>query len=612
MVSILCPQCSAEILNEPSSCPECGCVGLSETYYELLLDRDGHAAEAEVLAALQQSGIFRFCYAHKSRVKPELKLLEKTERKRKEKPNYKLQDITDVIGIRFVTLLRKEMPQVFEAMIDIINHVSPLNPNPFLKGRLDEIIVYHTNPNDLILVELKKIAKKKKIKKKMVGKVSKESYSSIHLVTRLNKKINKLSDGSKDYYIPVEVQIRTVFEDAWGEIDHKYGYVIRTGKEQGKPVSNAQSVLRHLKIMKQFSDACAEYADVIHLEATTKEDEVVDTARVVSVGADEDIIESFRTLRVNPKHVNSYIEARKLRVKAQKDENEQRGKGQEEALQAAEKFREIAKFYNDEDITHDNRKEFLFYYYVKMNEALCLLIANQPEAVKIAKSIYELLDIKYHSFPLLRMRLAQVYGKIGLLDEAISTFEEATVMLAEFEKKGCKYSDELPVADYLHMKVYLPKLYGYYIWTKAEGLDAKRLKDKLSLLGFAYNLTYQAMQHDLHNLALRNNLLYFSVEIKRLSHGTEFAAKYAEFGDAIKDHLQAVEEACPLDSCRDIDTLDTFVKAYDLMGDKDKALKILSRLDPLTESALAMSPCDRDVLIKMQKEAAELRLKYAP
>jgi ppGpp synthetase/RelA/SpoT-type nucleotidyltranferase len=579
------------------------------TYYELLLDRDGHAAEAEMIAALQQSGIFKHCYAHKSRVKPESKLLEKTERKRKEKPHYRLQDITDVIGIRFVTLLRSEMPLVFEAMIDIVDHTSPLNPNPFLKKRIDEIIVYYTNPNDQILIELKKIVKRKKIRKKLVTRLSKESYSSIHLVTRLNKVVEKLSEGDKDYYIPVEVQIRTVFEDAWGEIDHKYGYVIRTGKEAGTPVSNAKSVLSHLKVMKQFSDACAEYADVIHHEATKGDGDVADKARIVSVAADQEIIDTFKELRVDSHYVASYVEAREFRIKAQNEEDVQRGRGLSLLLQAAEKFREIAKNYNADEIVADNRKDYLFFYYTKMNEALCLLSTNQVDCAKIAQDIYESLEQKYDDFPLVKMRLAQTYGKLGNGDEAISKFQEAKDLFSDFERKGCKFSDVLPKADYDHMKVHLSKLYGYYLWKKANRIEQVN-DEKLGLLKSAYELTRTASEYKTEHVNLDNNLLYYSMEIKKLVTGTKFERNYKQITDEFEKHLKALEGECPVEQCKDIFVLDTLLMAYDALERREDILRILDGFDPLIESALSSSPCDKDVILDIQRGANALRQKY--
>jgi ppGpp synthetase/RelA/SpoT-type nucleotidyltranferase len=52
-----------------------------------------------MMAALRQTPISQICYAFRSRVKTEDRLIEKKARKLPEKPEYKLEDITDVIGV---------------------------------------------------------------------------------------------------------------------------------------------------------------------------------------------------------------------------------------------------------------------------------------------------------------------------------------------------------------------------------------------------------------------------------------------------------------------------------------------------------------------------------
>lgn len=91
-------------------------------YDALRLETDAKTMERELIVAITQSKISSSCYAFKSRVKPEGKLYEKLCRKQKTKPSYKLTDITDVIGLRLVTLFRKEMPDVLENVIALIAH----------------------------------------------------------------------------------------------------------------------------------------------------------------------------------------------------------------------------------------------------------------------------------------------------------------------------------------------------------------------------------------------------------------------------------------------------------------------------------------------------------
>jgi len=568
-------------------------------YLELLLDRDGKEAEKEMLAALQQSGIHKICYAHKSRVKSEDKLVDKLKRKETEKPGYQLQDITDVIGVRFVTLFRAEMPLIFEEIVNIINHTSELSPNPFIQGRLEEVIIYYTNPHDTIRYLIKDIVLKNSFDVAVQEKCSKEEYSSIHLVTRLNKKVDAMSTDA-DYFIPVEIQIRTVFEDAWGEIDHKYGYIIRTGKETGVPVSNPDSVLRHLKVLKQFTDACAEYADVIHMEAAPNQDEVKDTSRIVSVAPDDEVIQLFCELDIDNAHISTYLEAREQRLKAEAAQLSERGKGLNLLVRAAETFRELSIDYESAEPTPSNRKEYLFYYYVKMNEALCLLKTNQVKFVSVAFKIYESLQRFFPDFPLLKMRFGQANGKLGFTDIALLLFREAYKEIDEFEESGGVCCDRMPKPDYEHIKIHLPKILGYYLWIKCESLGNKTeyINDKLALL-----------LHAPHLLVLQNNLLYYAVKIHKLASLSDQLEIY-NYAEHIQQHLKFVENNCDIEKCEDIDTLDTLLKAYDILEQCDNVLKIIHRMVPMAEKALSGSPCDKDVMLQIEKEAIELKLKY--
>src|SRR5690606_34672281 len=205
----------------------------------------------------------------KSRAKPNDKLLEKVRRKQKEHETYSLRNITDVIGFRFVALFRAEMPKIVAKVVALISHQDGLSPNPFIKQKIEEIIIFSPNPsNDSVVVEVQKVLASFGALGEIVKVKPSKGYSSIHIVARIVKEVPELANAGSPYHIPVEVQIRTVFEDAWGEIDHKYGYVIRTDKSTNSPVNNPDSVQAHLEILKKFSDACAEYADVIHREAT--------------------------------------------------------------------------------------------------------------------------------------------------------------------------------------------------------------------------------------------------------------------------------------------------------------------------------------------------------
>ena len=92
-----------------------------EKYIAAKLEKAGRDAEIELLAALNMVDLFDFCYAIKSRTKSEEKLLEKVTLKKQEKgsEDYSLEKITDIVGLRFVTLFKLEKPLVFQKILEI-------------------------------------------------------------------------------------------------------------------------------------------------------------------------------------------------------------------------------------------------------------------------------------------------------------------------------------------------------------------------------------------------------------------------------------------------------------------------------------------------------------
>lgn len=579
-----------------------------ERYTALTLESEGDKARHSLMSSLTQSDLLKMCYAYKSRVKSEEKLLEKKNRKIEEKPEYTLSSITDVIGVRFVTLFRDDMPKVFERLADIINHNDSLHPNPFLKGHFEEIIIYHTNPYDEVKAKIEEILSAKSIDpiKEYKAHHSKDSYSSIHIVTRINYPSSKLPNN---YFIPVEIQIRTVFEDAWGEIDHKYGYVIREGKDTGTPIENPEFVLKHLKILKRFSDACAEYADAIYHEATPSVGLSVDTGRVISVVSDDELINKFREIEVSEHMIAEYQEAREVRKQGQQEVEVNHAKGVTTLLQAAEKFREITEGYLCEQVSPNVRADYLFYYYAKMNEAVSLMSTNKSDQIKAALNIYLELDGKYPDFPLLQLRIAQAYGKLGQPELALEKYEQVHKFIAQFEAKGTVWADNLPEIDYKHIKRSLPTLWGYQLWKKSFSYKDGDI-EKISLLQQAYEITSHSLPIDEPERCgkIYNNLVYYSLELADYSSGEDKVTE--KILSQLPHNLEKLEGCINIKECEDIEVLDTIAKAYRQVQRKEEACDTLDRIIFLTLGGSKNSVYDHDVMLEIAQEAYTMRQEY--
>ncbi len=584
---------------------------VDEQYTALSLENKGKEAEKRLLDSLRQTSLFSMCYAYKSRVKSESKILEKKVRKTQDKPHYGIKNITDIIGIRFVTLFRAEMPDVVKEIISLIVHAAELSPNPFLKKHIEEIIIFSTNiGNDPVVGQIKNILKPFKLENggKLKLEQSKEGYSSIHIVTRLTPK-QKIKGIKSDpgYYIPVEIQVRTVFEDAWGEIDHKYGYVIRTGKSTKTSIHNPESVLPHLQVLKKFSDACAEYADVIHKEATEDSSKRVDSSNIISVGSDKEIITRLRSLGASKGFVKKYTDAR---ISRQKGEALIRSSAADAVLrlnEAAQEFKEMAdEFVKNKPPSKDDKKNYLIYYYSKMNEAFCLLSTNKNEDISAAQTIYHHLEITYPDFPLVKYRIGQAFGMLGNLDRCIEELNNSMEMVKHLEKKRSVGSDELPTVDHKHVLTRLPLVLGYNLWKKTQ-IEGISKSQQLKILDKALKLTKRL--HETDNLEVKfkayNNLLYYSMDkynlLKDLKKPTLSTKKN------IAEYLKQLGKNKDIKECSKLYYLDTISKAYfilDRVKDAKKTADII--ISNFLEKIGLTQPPDLEFDNQIVREAKDL------
>jgi tetratricopeptide (TPR) repeat protein len=382
------------------------------------------------------------------------------------------------------------------------------------------------------------------------------------------------------YNIPIEIQIRSVFEDAWGEIDHKYGYVIRSGKDTGKPINNPEFVLSHLKVLKRFSDACMEYADAIRTEAVGVPPQLVATKKVVPVASDSLILDKFRSLGVSEGLIERYVEARTLKDDSAVLMEQDIGRGKEQYLSAAELFRELVSQISPES----SSGEQLFYYYLRMNEALCLMSTNERDQVVAAHGIYQSLEGRYPDYPLLKMRLGQSLGKLGHLDAAIVFLRQAGEMAAQAAqeyggKSSAAWPDWLPHVDYEHIAHTQPKLLGYHIWLKIHTMSHRDEKLMGELFEEAYNVTWKglgAVQHQpKQELSLHNNLLYFSLGmLTRISTlGADGHVDERAILDRVEQHIAYIEKHVADIKDLQVSAVDTLMRAYSILERQTEAVR---------------------------------------
>lgn len=126
------------------------------------------------------------CHQITSRLKPRKSLANKIDIKIDKYSN--LSDITDICGIRVITYLESD-----------VNKVAEIIEKEFLIDTINSI-------------------DKRKLKSDQFG------YKSLHYVASLNKPRLSISENKKFTGLRIEIQIRSILQHAWAEIEHDLGY----------------------------------------------------------------------------------------------------------------------------------------------------------------------------------------------------------------------------------------------------------------------------------------------------------------------------------------------------------------------------------------------------
>lgn len=566
-----------------------------DNFYASHISHTAEAAEKDLLDILKISGIRDRCYAYKTRVKSWDKLLAKVEIKQQSKSDYDIGSVTDVLGLRVVTLFRQDMVDIVDSILALITHKESFKPNPFVANSLKEAIIYTPSmgSDPVINQVLQKIKASSLISKDMVKKSdSAARYSSIHLVAHIDRSV---SEYHEKYRIPIEIQIRTVFEDAWGEIDHKYGYQSRTGKSASQ-IHHPIPVEKNLLTLKRFVDSCAEYADNIrdlaHGPAET-------TERIRALDTDPLISEKLKDLGVKASIIEEYMKIRQLRLRA-----EEEGGAKELYLNAAEGFNQFYSKVSNASVLDTGKSKKLFRYYLKMDEALCRLSVGGNEIPK-AISIYQDLIPLYKTYPVIRFRLGQ-----ALL--SANEFEQAREQLKICRKnigRLTSFSQQdrvtyLPDQDRKRIDIGLYKMLGLAYWKEACELYMRKSTRKKAFQYFiqAYEQSKPGLDVDhitpnQRNLLI-NNLLFYVLEIVYLRNK---ANNNHEYDDEINSYVTDLSGFIDISSCTNVSQLDTLMNAYSYQKKKDEAVIVAKRLEKVAiEANLVGTVIDPEVLSRVE------------
>jgi ppGpp synthetase/RelA/SpoT-type nucleotidyltranferase len=591
------------------------------------------------LAGLGPVSLYSQVYAIKLRVKSIDSLVKKTIDRRKKKPTYSPADATDLVGMRLLSIYANDLPNVVLSVLSFIKFCQTPSIQVMSGSTLDdtiqEIKVYKSSQTERIydsiydiFLKLRLSEYNKKGEKKVsliTYRDSAKSYSSVHILCECTS----YSSGAPKA-VPVEIQIRTIFEDTWGEIDHQLEYKLiqALGKQMPARFKDLhrtfKDLLDNLKVqLEQAGNNAEKLRDgysKIYDSIVTKSNNSAGPMKIMDIYLGD----SFRTELISISSKNSSLKPKIDAVINSYAQIERRIVGSIDNYFNGKKIissinnyisviNNLPHSYNDSL----NDDSYLFYF-VKMETAICrlwqgLIIAHfEPQSFskynqkyKEAQDIYfELEQLSaFKNDPFLLFRLSVILDILGEHDVS------EMFLFRSIESLGQSTTINNP-----QFYVLIPHLMGMKNWERRSRLLEVGVKngsprinkgEQISLIeGAIYyglyalcNLHKNKIDENLNKelvLKLNNNLICYSWELRDLCQSSK------EFSNRIKDIITQLRSISKCSIRFDLSSWavpimyallqdrnnarfqDTAMKFYHLSGDRrqvDLTLKSLNEFE---------------------------------
>jgi ppGpp synthetase/RelA/SpoT-type nucleotidyltranferase/tetratricopeptide (TPR) repeat protein/predicted MPP superfamily phosphohydrolase len=208
-----------------------------------------------VLAYFNDTKEFRnTCYAVKHRIKKVLRIIDKTLEHMTDDSTFGPGSLVDICGFRLVTFYQSEIPIVIEHLLHAVASHGD-SRSPFQRGRPVEITVNTSRVEEdplSITPAIRTLAEQAGPHVKVEVKPKSTGYSSVHFIATCSAPL----DAGISTEMMVEIQVRSVLEDVWGELDHR----LRYGSQRGG-IGTVWG--RHLNVLKAMLDGVIQYVDLI-------------------------------------------------------------------------------------------------------------------------------------------------------------------------------------------------------------------------------------------------------------------------------------------------------------------------------------------------------------
>lgn len=583
----------------------------------------------------------RLAYAVKIRVKSDERLIQKVIARRQVpgKEDYRPADATDIVGVRLIAIYSEDLLAICHRLFETISFAQSSSMQLFTGDKLDdcvqEIIVYTSKNASYVYGLLHKefltlnLGERKNGKPKLssVQSPDEKPYSSVHIV------LDAVSYAAKSpKIIPIEIQVRTIFEDTWAEIDHPLQYkgssfATKLGLRKKKNKPEYERLLpqaqKDVRLLKDKLDVISHEADNIRDRFLTIEelfgieegsarvkipfsityvryevanlhgDNTPATIREALYSLNELIGQHYARMFPGLRnHLNSYIG---------------------NLSEIINRVDDVIHKYSTQ-FPEEMRKDPRARYFLFMEKALALLwrfrIANHyrdAKAISFQFDVGEAIKIycdldnsgEYQDDPMIVFRLANaVMIKGGHIDYVITLLETANQRLAASQqvRKGDAF------------RAWIPRQYAYGLWRKKQYFDNEFARThsvrlsmvyKAELLEKALSSTQQAMEEtEFFDESIRrlevaknwNNWISYMWELVDLV-GPDVRNRYEKFAE-LRSGIESVTKIYE-DGNASINGLDTLAKAFSLCGAIDRTAAYVDRLRAALAVDSSLSPDDK-------------------
>lgn len=468
------------------------------------------------------------CYSCKGRTKTVPDILDKVNRYRSMgKTGILIDQINDACGFRLVTYFQLGIAEAIEYILDLIGQRTGL-PSPFIEDSLVEIEIYTSRPESdplSVVPAVQHVVNDSGLPVNVKVKAKSSGYSSVHIVARCGV---RSADPALPRCIGVEFQVRSAFEEVWGEIEHKLRY------RSSADTSGETSWHYHLNALKALVDGCIQYTDVIKRQA----EEARPPPPPPGEGSKSATTSSMVLARLQGIPNTLYAELESVYLIWQKAEDKKGGPDAPALYhKAADAFRTLLD-HAAEFIASDRHLAVELHYWIRMELAYCLLQTGDQSDLQIAEQAYRAIEEEFKDDAASRFRHGLVLRHLRRYDDAASKYREAIDILQN--NRDERIDDDHWVRSAVWRN--LGYIYGKMSTLHSHTPDGWRAQ--LSNLHDAINCTQNAHRNPADpedHLRTVNNLIYYGwserevplKDAKLALHQSTYEASIAELWDEL-------------------------------------------------------------------------------